>query len=125
LIDNGAPLSFEIFDQCSPVLPVNEGSGARDSGEPFANLLRDLAGTCAPANSKRRRRLAALPVPISISNSARRSAPRASRFFALIVFFEVTIALAAFPLKALAIDKDGRLAVYTEADPYLTDMLAG
>jgi hypothetical protein len=48
LADNGATLRFEIFDQRSPVLPVNEGSGARDSGQPFANLIRDLAGTLCP-----------------------------------------------------------------------------
>jgi hypothetical protein len=47
---------------------------------------------------------------ISISNSARRSAPRVSRFFALSVFFDVTIAFAAPPTTALATDKHGRLA---------------
>jgi len=45
LINNGAALRLEIFDQCSPGLPVNEGSGARDGDQPFANLLGDLAGT--------------------------------------------------------------------------------
>ena len=52
-------------------------------------------GLCAPANANRRRRsAAALPVLILISNPARRSALRASRFFAFSVFFDVTIALA-------------------------------
>ena len=49
-------------------------------------------GLCAPANSRQRRRFAAaLAVLISISNSARRSAPKASRFFAFSVFFEATV----------------------------------
>ena len=48
-------------------------------------------GLCAPANSSRSRRLvAALSVLTSISNSARRVAPRAARFFALRVLFEAT-----------------------------------
>src|SRR5262249_43579970 len=79
--------------------------------------LATSPGLCAPANSKRRRRLAAvLPMLISISSSARRSAPRASRFFAFRVFFDVTIALAALPAIALATDKHGRLA---ELAPHL------
>ena len=49
------------------------------------------AGLCAPASSSRKRRFAAAsPALISINNSARRSAPSASRFFALSVFFTAT-----------------------------------
>jgi len=59
---------------------------------------------------------AVLPVLISISNSARRSAPSASRFFAFNVFFDVTLAHAAFPATALSIDKHGRL---TDVGPIL------
>jgi hypothetical protein len=57
-------------------------------------------------------------VLISISNSARRSTPRASRFFAFNVFFDVTLARAAFPATATAIsiDKHGRL---TDVGPIL------
>ncbi len=50
-------------------------SRLRTSRAPSARLW-------APANSNLRRRLAAaLPVLISISSSAKRAAPRASRFF--------------------------------------------
>lgn len=46
-------------------------------------------GLCAAAKARRSLRLAAaLPVLMSINNSASRSAPRASRFFALRVVFD-------------------------------------
>jgi len=46
------------------------------------------AGLSAPASSSRKRRFAAAsPAPISINSSAKRSAPSASRFFALSAFF--------------------------------------
>ncbi len=49
--------------------------------------LETSLGLCAPASSNRRRRFtAALAVLTSISNSARRWAPRASRFLAFSVF---------------------------------------
>ena len=52
--------------------------------------LASSAVTCAPASSSRsNRRAAGLPLQISISSSARRSAPRASRFLVLRVFFDV------------------------------------
>src|SRR6516162_9199422 len=53
--------------------------------------LTSSAGLCAPASSSLRRRLAAaLPALISINNSANRSGPRPSRFFALRAVFAVT-----------------------------------
>jgi hypothetical protein len=39
---NRTALRFEIIDQGSPILPVNEGSGPGDSGQPLANFLGDL-----------------------------------------------------------------------------------
>src|SRR5947207_4559480 len=52
------------------------------------------AGLCAPASSSLRRRFAAaFPVLISINNSASRSTPSASRFFALRAVFAATCPL--------------------------------
>ena len=92
LIDDGSALRFQIVDQRPPVLPVDEGARPRDRRQPFADLLATSPGLSAPASSSRRRRLAAaLPALISISNSARRAAPNASRFFAFSVLFEATL----------------------------------
>ena len=60
----------------------------------FVDLGSTLCFGPQQHNLGRRRRLAAaLPPLISISNSARRSAPRASRFIAFGVFFDVTLLL--------------------------------
>jgi hypothetical protein len=45
LIDDGAALRFEVFDQCPSILPVNEGAGPRNRRQSLANLLGDLAWT--------------------------------------------------------------------------------
>jgi hypothetical protein len=42
LIDDGAPLRFQVVDQCPSILPIDEGTRPRDRGQPFANLLGDL-----------------------------------------------------------------------------------
>ena len=42
---NRTALRFEIIDQASSILPVNEGSGPRDSGQSLTNLLGNLCRT--------------------------------------------------------------------------------
>ena len=64
----------------------------------------------APANSNRRRRFtAALAVLTSTSSSARRWAPRASRFFVFSVFFEATLVPFGLNLKGFGIEASDEL----------------
>ena len=83
LLDDGAALGLQVGHEGLALLPIDEGTAAGDGGQPLADLAGRLGRARAPASSSRRRRLiAASPVLISISSSASRSAPSASRFFA-------------------------------------------
>ena len=88
---NRTALRFEIIDQASSILPVNEGSGPRDSAQSLSNLLGNLRRTFRAGQLKRMRRFTlAWPLLTSISNSAKRSGPSASRFFFIQGFSEAT-----------------------------------
>ena len=82
-LDDSAALTLEVTGQGSRAC---QSTNERDRAMIVSRLRTSLtssAGLCAPASSTLRRRLAAaLPALISISNSANRFRPRASRFFA-------------------------------------------
>jgi hypothetical protein len=82
----------DAYHRPAAVIAALEYPKDRDRAIVVSRLRTSFAtslGLSAPANSSRGRRLvAALSMLISISSPASRSAPRASRFFALSVFFE-------------------------------------
>jgi len=89
MIDDRVLLCLEIIDEAAPVLPVDEAPGAGDSVQPLADFARNFGRTLRAGEFKpqtaldRRIRVADLDQEIGPS----RSAPSASRFFVVRVFF--------------------------------------
>jgi hypothetical protein len=52
MIDDCAPLGFEIFDESPPVLPIDECAGARDRAQSLANFARSLGGALRAGERK-------------------------------------------------------------------------
>ena len=87
LIHNCPALRFQIVDQRFPILPVHKGALPRDRRQALPDLFGTSTGLSAPAIARRSRRFAAaFPSLTSISSSASRAAPSASRLPAFSVF---------------------------------------
>src|SRR5258708_9571545 len=90
-LDDCIALSIEIIDQGSEALPVHKRLRPCNRREPFAHLFRKFARALRLGQFQPQASFAgALPLLISISNSARRPRPTASRLFALRVVLAAT-----------------------------------
>ena len=89
-VEDGPTAEFQVVHEIPAPSRIDDRARPADRRHPMPNLSGKLDRAQVPASTRRsNRRAAGLPLQISISSSARRSAPRASRFLVLRVFFDV------------------------------------